>query len=58
MSYDLSGLVPFLIGFFVLAGASALLAVATLTTALAGHRRVRLVRHESIPTYYRHVLAH
>jgi len=59
MLYDLTGLVPFLVVFAVLALAGSLASIAVLGQSVAHHHRTRVARHESIPTYYRHlVLAH
>ena len=58
MLFDLSGIAPFAIVFIAIAAVAALTSVTALTTALVGHHRVRVARHESIPTYYgRFVLA-
>lgn len=59
MMFDLSGLVPFAIVFLVIAALTALASVAVLASSLTTHHRVRVARHQSIPTYYRRlVLAH
>ena len=59
MLYDLSGVLPFVVVLAVLAAAGAVASLAVLGRTVAHHHRVRVTRHESIPTYYRHlVLAH
>ncbi|GAA2152186.1 hypothetical protein GCM10009844_35280 [Nocardioides koreensis] len=50
---DLSPIVPFVIGFFVLAAISGLLAVAAVAGLVVTNRRTRLARHQSVRTYYR-----
>ena len=59
MVYDLSGLVPFIVVFAVLATVGALVSLGVLTDTVVRHHRTRVARHQSIPTYYRRlVLAH
>ena len=59
MLYDLSALAPFVVVFVVLALIGSLASLAVLSQSVVRHHRTRLARHESIPTYYRHlVLAH
>ena len=59
MLYDLSALAPFVVVFLVLAIVGSLASLAVLGQSVARHHRTRVARHESIPTYYRHlVLAH
>jgi hypothetical protein len=59
MLFDLSAVAPFVAVFTVVAALAAVTAVAALVVTLRGHRRVRVARHETVPTYYRRlVLAH
>lgn len=51
-------LLPFVVGFVVLAGLGLLLAVVALVATTPGvqrNRRVRLARHESVVRYYGHL---
>jgi hypothetical protein len=50
---DLSPMLPFFIGFFVLAAVAGLLAVAAVVDLVVGHRRARLARRQSVRGYYR-----
>lgn len=52
MSFELINITPFVIGFFVMAGLTTLLAVGSGVEFLASNRKVRVARHESIPAYY------
>jgi hypothetical protein len=59
MSYDLSGILPFVVIVALLAIVGGIASVTVLGQSVVRHHRVRVARHESIPTYYRHlVLAH
>jgi hypothetical protein len=59
MSYDLSAAVPFVVIVALLAIVGGIASVTVLGQSVVRHHRVRVARHESIPTYYRHlVLAH
>lgn len=59
MLYDLSAVLPFFVVFAVLAVVGVAVSVLVTAQVLAEHRRVRVARHQSIPTYYRRlVLAH
>jgi hypothetical protein len=59
MLFDLSGVAALSIVLVVIAAAASLTALAAITVSLAGHHRVRVQRHQSIPAYYsRLVLAH
>lgn len=49
---DLSPMLPFLIGFFVLAAVAGLLAVAAVVDLVVGSRRIRLARRQSVRRYY------
>lgn len=53
MLYDLSAVTAFAVVLIAIAAVAAVSSLALLTTALVGHHRVRVARHESIPTYYR-----
>jgi hypothetical protein len=52
MSFELINITPFVIGFFVLAGLTTLLAVGSGVEFFASNRKVRVARAESIPAYY------
>lgn len=52
MSFELINITPFVIGFFVAAGLTTLLAVGAGVEFLASNHKVRVARHESIPAYY------
>jgi len=59
MVYDLSALAPFVVVFLLVALVGSLASIVVLGQSVARHHRTRVARHESIPTYYRHlVLAH
>jgi hypothetical protein len=59
MSYDLSAVLPFAVIVALLAIVGGIASVTVLGQSVAFHHRARVARHESIPTYYRHlVLAH
>jgi len=49
---DFSPVMPAIVGFFVLAGLGALLAVATVVALVVDSRRDRLARRESMRSYY------
>ena len=51
--HDLTPIVPFIIGFFVLAAISGLLAVAAVVDLVVSNRRTRLARRQSVRSYYR-----
>ena len=48
----LPGIAPFVTAFFAVAAVALVAAVAVATDFLVVNHRVRLARHESIPTYY------
>ena len=59
MLYDLSAVVPFFVVVALLAVAGSIVSVTVLSQTAVRHHRARVARHQSIPTYYRHlVLAH
>lgn len=49
---DLTPMLPFLIGFFVLAAVAGLLAVAAVVDLVVGNRRTRLASRQSVRRYY------
>lgn len=52
----LPNLMPWLIGFFVVAGLGVALAVGVVADFVVSNRRIRVQRHESVPTYYRRLV--
>lgn len=56
MTYDLTNIFTAAIVFVAIAGLAVLLAVGTGAEFLASNRKVRVARHESIPTYYSNLL--
>ena len=56
MTFDLINLNSFVIGFIVLAGLTALLALAVTAQFFGSNRKVRLERHATIPAYYGNLL--
>lgn len=59
MLYDLSAVLPLFVVVALLAVAGSALSLTVLGQALARHHRLRIARHQSIPTYYRRqLLAH
>lgn len=48
----LPNLMPWLLGFFVVAGLGLALAVGVVADFVVSNRRIRVQRHESVPTYY------
>jgi len=56
MSFELINITPFVIGFFVTAGLTTLLAVGAGVEFFASNHKVRVARHESIPAYYGNLL--
>ena len=61
MAPDLSGLDPFIDAFVVVAVVGALVSLViigqSLSAFVATNHRARVARHESIPTYYRRLIA-
>jgi hypothetical protein len=57
MLYDLSAVVPLVVVIALLALVGSVVSVAVVAEATVRHRRTRVARHESIPTYYRRLLA-
>ena len=59
MVLDISGFIPFIVVFAVLAGIGTIVSLGVLADAVVRHHRTRVASHQSIPTYYRRlVLAH
>lgn len=58
MLYDFSPAVPFLVAIALVVAVGGLITLAALSRTVVGHHRIRVARHQSIPTYYRSVLAH
>ncbi len=50
---DLGPIVPVIIGFFVIAAISGLLAVAAAVQVVVSNRRQRLARRQTVRSYYR-----
>jgi hypothetical protein len=59
MLYDLSAVAPFAAVLAVVAFIGSVTSLAVLGRSMTRHHRLRVARHQSIPTYYRRlVLAH
>jgi hypothetical protein len=59
MLYDLSAVLPLFAVVALLALAGTVVSLTALGQAVARHHRLRIARHQSIPTYYRRqLLAH
>ena len=59
MLYDLSAVLPLFVVVAALALVGGIASLVVIGRTLAQHHRVRVARHQSIPTYYRRVvLAH
>ncbi len=58
VNFDPEFMTAFMVSIFAVAAVTAALTVAVVVRGLVGSRRVRLVRRESIPTYYGRLLAH
>jgi hypothetical protein len=56
MSFELIDITPFVLGFFVTAGLTTVLAVGSGVEFFASNRKVRVARNESVPTYYGNLL--
>lgn len=52
MSYDLSGVLPFVVIVALLALVGGIASVTVLAQSVVHHRRTRVARHQSIPAYY------
>lgn len=57
VNFDPAVMTVFMVSIFALAAVTAALTAAVVIGGLVGSRRVRLVRRESIPTYYGRLLA-
>jgi hypothetical protein len=57
MSYDLSAAVPFFVVVALLALVGSIASVTVLARSTVRHHRTRVARHQSIPTYYRRLVA-
>jgi hypothetical protein len=57
MLYDLSAVVPLVVVIALLALLGSIVSVAVVAQSTVRHHRTRVARHESIPTYYRRLLA-
>ena len=57
MLYDLSAAVPFFVVVALLALVGGIASVTVLAQSTVRHHRSRVARQESIPTYYRRLLA-
>jgi hypothetical protein len=59
MLYDLSAIAPFVVALAVVALLGSVASIGVLGQSAVRHHRMRVARHQSIPTYYRRlVLAH
>ena len=57
MSYDLSATIPFFVVVALLALVGSIASVTVIAQTTVRHHRTRVARHESIPTYYRRLVA-
>ena len=57
MSYDLSAVLPFAVIVALLALVGSIASVTVIAQTTVRHHRTRVARHESIPTYYRRLVA-
>ena len=57
MLYDLSAVVPFTVVVALLALVGSIASVTVIGQSAVRHHRLRVARHESIPTYYRRLVA-
>ncbi|MDX6374246.1 MAG: hypothetical protein QOD98_3234 [Nocardioidaceae bacterium] len=57
MTYELSAVLPFLVVVALLALAGGIASVTVLAQSTVHHHRTRVARHQSIPTYYRRLVA-
>ncbi len=57
MLYDFSATVPFIVVVAMLALVGSIASVAVLAQSTVWHHRNRVARHQSIPTYYRGIVA-
>jgi hypothetical protein len=57
MLYDLSAALPVVVVVALLALVGSIASVTVLARSTVRHHRTRVARHQSIPTYYRRLLA-
>ena len=57
MSYDLSAVLPFAVIVALLALVGSIASVTVIGQSAVRHHRLRVARHQSIPTYYRRLVA-
>ena len=57
MTYDFTAVLPFAVIVALLALVGGIASVTVLAQSTARHHRTRVARHQSIPTYYRHLVA-
>ncbi len=57
MLYDLSPVLPLVVVVALLALVGSIASVTVLAQTAVHHHRIRVARHQSIPTYYRGLLA-
>jgi hypothetical protein len=57
MLYDLSAVLPVFVVVALLALAGSIASVTVLAQSTVRHHRTRVARQQSIPTYYRHLVA-
>jgi hypothetical protein len=57
MLYDLSAVAPFIVVVALLALVGSIASVTVLVQTTVRHHRIRVARRQSIPTYYRRLVA-
>ncbi len=57
MLYDLSPVLPFFVVVALLALVGSIASVTVLAQTAVRHHRTRVARRQSVPTYYRHLVA-
>ena len=57
MTFEIADLTAYAVAFLVLAAVTTLVAAGFAAEFLTRNRKVRVARHQSIPTYYRTLLA-
>jgi hypothetical protein len=57
MSYTLSAVLPFVLVVALFALAGSIASVTVISQTVTRHHRARVARHQSIPTYYRRLVA-
>ena len=58
VNFDPEFMTVFMVSIFAVAAVTAALTAAVVARVVADNRTIRLVRHESIPTYYGRLVAH